>query len=1119
MKKRIFTTLSCLYIAVAATMAQKPQTVTGTIVDELGDPLTGAAVRLAGSRIGTVTDIDGNFSLTLPPAKEGENQKLEFSYLGYVPQSVAVNGEVYKIKLNPDDKNLEEVVVVGYGTQKAKNVTGAIESITPEYFKDLNVTSLGEALSGMINGLHVSMTGSKPGDPAHLTIRQSTELAKNWGGINAKFSEQDDTPLYIIDDFISSETEFNNLDPSEVESISVLKDASAAIYGAQGAYGVILVKTKRGKVASPKITYNGSVGFTSRLFKPEMMNAQEWARTWNTYKGSLTGEVDDTKTKDYFQKDEIDALRGINYQPLDDEWSAALTHKHAVNVSGGTEKATYFAGVTYNTQDGNVGKLDYNRWNYRAGTSAHIGKWVKADIQISGNTSEKKTPRNRYGSASSDNGDYAILLEHLPFMPISVNGYPIVYNGIEGTGTPSGNQTYNWDAIQSSSDHQRNRSNSFQFNTSLDLDFGFVKYLEGLHAKISYSRTIGNSETNVIATDMDTYTLITRGGSGGHLYIGDDVDYGINNLNKVTLDNGERISRGMSRSDSYQFNFILSYKRQIEDHDFSGLFSVERSESWAETLDGYSSGVPLRFTDGQSNSIMPTEGGDYTNSEWGKTETGRLSFIGRFNYAYQNKYLLEALFRSDASAKFAPKYYWGNFPSVSAGWVMSQEDWFDQDAWHIDFLKVRGSWGLLGRDNVKSYVWYTRYNRDASKGAIFGSNSYTQGINYGMIIEQGGANPDAHWDKTYKTNFGIDAKVLDSRLSINYDFYYDMGREIFSTYQGTKGYPQTLGIQATPENFAEINEWGHELSLGWRDKIADEVNYWVKVSTGYSDNKVLKCAPIANPDRDDLVKDMRKDHGLWGLNCVGMFKSYQDINEYFAQWSSQTGVAESDLSYMGMTKDAVRPGMLIYKDMNGAWNAETKSYDKKPDGKVDASDDMVQLSKFSSNPYGATFNFGASWKGLSLQCQLGASWGAYTCVPSTVRKSYSALTSQYGNIPKFWKDMFVYEDIYDASGNIVVPQNLNSDLPNIKYSINSNESTYWRISAAQMSINNLSLGYTLPKSLLKKTDLSSCRLNITCQNVARIFGPEYKDAWSNWGGNYGYYPNLRKVTIGLNVSF
>jgi len=1086
--------------------AQTPNTVSGLITDENGEPLIGATVKVEGSSHGTVTDMDGKFSLDVP-----KGSKVRVSYLGYQSQVFSDPSKLKRVLMKDDETNLNEVVITGYGSQKMKNITGSIETVNAEELKDLNVTSLGEALSGMVNGLHVNVSSSTPGSAAHLTIRQSSDLAKNWGSINAKFSSQDDTPLYVIDDFISSESAFNALDISEVESISVLKDAAAAIYGAQGAYGVILVKTKHGREGAPKVTYSGQFGFTDRLFTPKMMSAYEYGRLWNAYKGTATDAQDETRMKEYFQADELEAMKALDYDLLDREWSSALAQRHSVNVNGGSSKATYFAGITYNTQDGNLGKLDYSRWNYRAGVTTNISKWLKASLEVSGNSSHKKTPRNRYTGnlGNTDSGDYALLLQHLRFVPETIDDMPIVYSGMLNTAnTNYGQAMYNFYAIQNSPDYNENESNSFNMKASLQYDFGWVDWLKGLKVKFDYSKSFSNSESDRIATLMNVYRMIERGGSAGHLYTGDDIATDYSNFSELSMDNGNSLYRGMSRSQSYQMNLSFIYARQFGLHDVSALFSIEKGESESKDLTGIGKN-PLPFTDGQSSSTQADTSGDFTNAEWNKTESGRMSYIGRINYAYADKYLFQFLIRSDASNKFSPDNYWGVFPSVSAGWVISEEPWFDKEKLGIGFLKLRASWGLMGRDNINSYIWMTRYNRDLGYGAVLGSNSLTSAVGAGMTIEQGGANPDAHWDKTYKTNIGLDARFIQNRLSVNLDMYWDRGREIFSSHQGAAFYPSTVGVKPVPENFAELDTWGFELNLGWRDKIGKYLNYWVKLSTGYTDNKVKKIAEIANPDRDDLIVGERKDRGIWGYSCIGMFRSYQEIEEYFKKYN----ITE----YMGYQKSAVHPGMLIYEDRNGSWNTETRSYDPTPDGIVDEND-QVQLSKFSSNPYGVTLNFGMSYKSFSFSGQIGASWGAYDVVPTMVRKS--ANDFEYYNVPAFWNDMFVYQDVLDATGQVIAQANPQGTLPNIRYSgVNAQPSTFWRINAAQMSLSHLTIAYELPKKWLTPIGVSSCRFNVTCQNALQFFGPHYKDAWSEWGGSYGYYPNLRKITVGVNVSF
>lgn len=1080
--------------------------VKGSVVDDKGEPVIGAVVNVVGTKTNAITDLDGNYQIEVP-----KGAKLQVRYLGYTTKTIDNPFKMPNVMMQEDVSNLNEVVVTGYGTTKIKNLTGAVEVVNTDDLKDLSVTSLGEAMRGMVNGLHVNMTSSTPGSAAHLTIRQSSDLAKNWGSINVKFSQQDDTPLYVIDDFISSESAFNNLDMNEVESVTVLKDAAAAIYGAQGAYGVILVKTKRGQAGKPRISYNLQMGITDRLFTPKMMSAYDWARTWNGYMGTATDANDETRMRQYFQADELQALRNVNYDLLDKEWGAATTQRHSVSISGGSNAGTYFANLAYNTQDGNLGKLDYDRWNYRAGANANISKWLKATFEVSGNNSHKKTPRNRYvgNLGNTDDGDYALLLQHLRHVPATMNGLPIIYSGMLNTPqTDYGQAMYNYYAIQDSPDYNENEGNSINFQGSLTYDFGWLKALRGLSARFSYSRHFSNSYGSSIQTKMSVYRLINRGGSAGHLYTGDDIDASIDNMDELTLDNGNRLQQSSSHGNGYQWNFSLNYARSFGRHDIGGFFSIERSESRSRDLSATGNN-PLPFTDGMSNSTQADASGDYTDASWGRSESGRMSYIGRINYDWADRYILQFLIRSDASTKFAPRNYWGVFPSFSGGWVISEEPWFNKKKTHIDFLKIRASWGLMGRDNINPYVWLTRYNRDLGRGAVFGSNSTSMGKTAGMVIEQGGANPDAHWDKTYKTNIGLDLRLLRSRLSVNFDYYMDRGRDIFSSHQGEALYPATVGVKPVPENFAALDTYGFELNIGWRDRIGKDINYWVKMQTGYTDNKVKRIAEIANPDRDDLIVGQRKDRGLWGYSCLGMFRSYHEIEEYFNKYHIK--------EYMGMTKDAVRPGMLIYKDVNGKWNSAERRYDPDPDGIVDEND-MVRISKFTDNPYGLTFNFGMAWKSLSFSAQLGGSWGAYTMVPSRVRKSGANM--EYYNIPQMWSDMYVYDDVMDANGEVIASANRTGSLPNIRYSKAANEeSTFWRLSAAEWSLTQFAIAYELPKMWLRPLGISSVRLNLTCQNAINFVTPHYRDVWSSWGGSYGYYPNLRKYSIGLNVTF
>lgn len=1076
------------------------QTVTGLVVDVSGEPIIGATVMVVNGTVGTVTDIDGKFNIKVAP-----KSKLKVSFVGYTSQIIS-DLKNPRIVLLEDQLKLDEVVVLGdYGSQKLRNATGAIETISTEELKDLSVGSLGDALAGKINGLHVSLSGGRPGSTPSLQIRQSS--------VNTTITPSSDlggnaspTPLYVIDGFIADEGAFNNLDINEVENVTVLKDAAAAVYGARAAYGVVLVKTKQGKVGAPRISYSGQFGYTDALMLPKMLNAYDYGRIYNAARAANTAtkdqESDDLRVQ-LFQSDELEAMKGMNYNLLDKEWSAALTQRHSVNISGGTEKATYFGGVSYYQQEGNIGRLDYNRWNYRAGVNANISKWMKASLQVSGNYGETNKPKNVKGGGSD--GDFESLMLHVPYVPDQVNGYYIFHSGMENITNPSDQQKYNFAAVQNASDNVENQNQNFSLNGSLEYDFGWSKYLRGLKVKASYSKNISTGKTNTIGTKIDVYRLISRGGSGGHLYVGDEIEYNANTLGLYELNNGNSLGRSMNRSDSYQMNLTVSYARQFGKHYVSGLFSIEKAESEWEDLNG-SLTDPLPFTDGQSSSVDSNAEGFAQTVTFNRSESGMLSYVGRVNYSYDDKYLFEFMLRSDASAKFAPQNYWGMFPSWSAGWVISDEKWFDKDKTKIDFLKIRGSFGILGKDNVNAWLWTQLYTRNPDKGPIFGTNSSTN-TSATIRMPKQGVNPDVHWDKTYKTNFGIDMAFLKNRMSANLDFYYDMGREMFASHQGTSYYPNTVGIQPAPENFGEVDTYGVELSLGWKDKIGKDMSYWVKLTTGYNDNKIRETGWKAAYDFDKLVRNERSDRGLWGYECIGMFRSYQEINEYFDKYSIT--------KYLGNTKENVHPGMLIYKDVRGQYDESTGTFGP-ADGIVDEQD-YIKISHRASNPYGGTLNFGFSYKDFSISAQFGASWGAYSLVPTTMRKeSYS----EYSNVSAMWKDMFVYEDIYDANNIVTVAQNRNAKYPNIRYSsVNGAPSTFWKVSAATVQLRNMTVAYALPKEWLKIIGISSCRFNLTCQNVFNFLNPYPEGAWASWAGSYGYYPNLRKFTLGVNVSF
>ncbi|MDO5527123.1 MAG: TonB-dependent receptor [Prevotella sp.] len=1109
----------CLSLAVMimfAASAYAQQAFKGNVVDEAGEPIIGATVKIIGGGGATITDFDGNFTISVPKGKE-----LEISYIGYVTQKVS-NFKNAKIVMKEDAQSLGEVVVVGYGTQKKAHLTGSVATVPVDEIQDLASTGLASTLSGLVNGLGVSGGNARPGETARISIRNANDMAA--------VGSSETSPLYVIDGYIYpiikvgnsdrnlGEEAFNNLDASMVENISVLKDAAAAVYGARAANGVILVTTKKGKQGKPKISYSGQFGINDAVSHPKMLNSYQYGKLFNAM-----AAADPKKTYTYdnilhdrFQADELEAMKSLNYDLLDKYWESSLTQRHSVNVGGATEKVNYFGGLSYFKQDGNLGNLDYDRWNYNAGVNVDLSDHFKASLSVSGDYGKKNKPLNKVGGTNSEK-DYNLLLTRPYYMPEEVDGRIIAAYGPSNS-QKNANQLYSFSALEHSGDYSNSNSNNMSVSGSLEYDFDWLKPLKGLRMKFSYSKSIAQDKSNEYGSSYNAYYMNTRFGSGEHLYTPipgvDQSDLLLDSNFKLAnggtaVSNGGKdgygyLSRSMSRADNYQMNFVVSYNRDFGKHHVAGLFTIEKSKSESEWLYGNVQRV-YPFSNGQSNSGAPQESGDMTTT-FTRSEAGMLSYVGRINYVYNDTYLLEFLFREDSSTRFAPENRWGFFPSLSGGWIVSQEPWFDNVKW-IDYLKVRASFGLTGRDNTTPWMWRASYGMDKDKGTIYGTgDSNNSGNRISMNKNNSAINRDATWDKSYKANFGIDFNVLNNRLGVNIDAYYVWNRDMLLAHNVSLA--GTIGTQSAKENWGEMDSWGVELSLNWKDKIGKDFKYKIGINTGYSDNKMLEMEWATENIYRSIRRGHRLDIGTWGMQCIGMFRSFQDIEEYFNKYNIT--------SYLGMSKDDVRPGMLIYKDVRGAQQADGTYAG--PDGIVDEKDDQVCLSN-RSNPWGFTTNLSAEYKSFSISAQLSASWGGYSFVTSQALKPAQSI--EFTNMPSFWNpdNMFVYEDVVDAQGNVTVKQNLNGALPNLAYSnVNSLTSNFWRVSGTRIQLNRLTLAYKLPSTWIKPLGLENVRLNVTGQNLISFLNP-YPDNFMDPMTSYGSYPALRKFTIGLNVSF
>ena len=1090
----------------AMNVVQQQKSVKGTVVDTTGEPVIGANIKAKGTDTGTITDLDGNFSLVIPASA-----KLEVSFIGYVTQVVSVpaNG-IVNVTLAEDSKLLDEVVVVGYGTQKKAHLTGSISTVNPNDLKEMPYSNMGAMLAGTVAGLNVSGGDGRPGVGATMTIRDPFST-----GVSGSTT----APIYVIDGVIQSDNPrngisaseaFNNLDPNEIESISILKDAAAAVYGARGAQGAIIVTTKKGsKDGKPRISYTGSVTMNDEISRPKMLDAYQYGQFWNGFKGADGNDAIGNRKKDLFQLDELEAMKSMNYDWLDKAWSAAYSTKHNVNISGGGNNSSYFGSISYQSQEGNLSMLDYDRWNYRVGMSTTVAKHLKVNLSISGNYGDRKTTFNKIGGEKDDN-DYLALLTTPRYVPWSVENdkgediWLLRYGPKNTNSSVLGNSNYlryNYFAVEDLGNQKQTKTQDMTINGSLEYDFDWLETLKGLKLRFSYAKSIGNTEGRQLGSKYNGYYFTTRGGSGNHLYIDEGAPSNNltlpSNMKTQSVDNGNRVLRDFDRTDNYQVNFQASYARDFGKHSVSAMFAMEKREMNYEFSRILKEG-PLNgdLANGETNTAT---GSVSSSSQTARSESGDLSYIGRVNYAYDGRYLFEFLIRSDASTKFSPDNYWGVFPSVSVGWIVSEEKWYKLD-W-MDYLKVRASFGILGQDNTAAWLWRQRYTYQANYGAIFGTSPSN---NLGWALKTEAApNYDAHWDKDYKFNLGIDMKFLKNRLSVGIDAYLDKRTDMLVVRSGV---PVTVGAKSAAENFDAVDNYGVELSLGWRDHVSD-FNYSVQLNGQWRDARYRKKDWPAISTYKDVYRNGPVDMGQWGYDCLGMFRNQAEIDKFVEDYNIT--------QYMGYKPDQIKPGMLIYRDVRGEQNPDG-SY-KDADGIVDDKD-MVRLSRRKSNPYGMSLILGGSWKGISLNANISSSWGGYSTYAGGSYIFMNENSLDGANLPIYWKDMFVPEDVVDDGGNVVVKQNLSAKYPNMKYSMNNEASNFWQISSFRMYLRNVSLGYTLPKEWLSKVGISSCKINVTGTNLFSFFNP-YPESYTDPLTGYGTFPALRSWTVGLNLSF
>ncbi|MFN3380147.1 MAG: SusC/RagA family TonB-linked outer membrane protein [Runella zeae] len=1043
LSKAYFLVVAILFLGGAA-FAQTGKTITGNIKDAASQPLPGANIIIKGTKIGTVSNSEGNFKLTLSQG----NETLVISSVGYQSREVAVNGQNFvAVTLDDDVASISEVVVVGYGTQKKVSLTGAVAAVDMKAIQELPVGSLSAALQGQMPGVSVSGGTSRPGENAQITVRNPIILSKDGGTLR---------PLYVIDNVVRTEEDFNLLDASEVEAISVLKDAAAAIYGARSNQGVVVVSTKRGKVGAPKFSYSGSLGISDAAMLPKMMNGFEHA----TYLNNLNFAAGRTATDPLiYTQDELEHFKQNNYNWLETAWKPSSVMRHALNVSGGNDRATYFAGITYNAQNANFDNINANKWTFRASTDITVAKGLKTGLSLSGDLYDKRMYYLKQGGENPEN-DMKALLYTPQFNPPYVNGLPVLLSNAGNVNTVD---AFHFFEVQNSDNYTRTRNTGLNVTANIDYEIPFIK---GLKARVLFAKTLDNSFGKQYGTKYNVYSFSMLG-QNKHIYGGDI-------LRTVTLNNGDRVRINPSYNDTYQFNGYLNYDRQFGKHHVSAIAFFEQSETNFNSVAAMAEGVIIGGLDN-----MRYATGTQTANET-QSESGNLSYAGRINYNFANKYLVEIAARYDASTNFAPEYRWGFFPSISAGWVISDEQFFKNNVSFVDFLKFRGSLGFMGGDATKAYNWLTSYSIQTGKGAVFGGN-----IDRPLIISPNNtmSNRQARWDNNTKYNFGIDAQFLKNRLSFGFDAFYDHRYNMLTAL--TSSVPLLVGATLPSENYASVDGFGYEISLGWSNKITSDWSYKINTFLSWSDNKQLKVdvdKGKLGTYEDPIGKST--DMGVQGYRYLGMFRTQQDVDSWLEKNPNYT-----------IFGAAPKPGMLYYQDIRGPKNASGQY--TAPDGKITDAD-LDFLTKKANNHYGLGFNVSTTYKNLTVSAVMGASFGGQAVVESSAR-SQATLTA---NRPQFWADHWT-------------PQNTQAAYPSPYYRDAYNVvSEFWFVNALSAGMRNFNISYNLPAQASKKLGLNNLKVYLVAVNPFNFYNPY---SYKTYSGSYDAYPTLRSFSLGLNL--
>ncbi len=1033
-----------------ATHWQNQVTVRGTVKDiSTGQPLAGVTVSVKGTNQATTTDENGNYSLEGVPG----SATLVFTSVGLEAKEVSVsNQSSINVDLTPTSDNIDEVVVVGYGTQKKETVTGAVSAVKGDELKKSPAINLSNAMAGRVPGVVATNGSGEPGyDGSNIRIRGTNTLG-------------DSGPLIVIDGIPARAGGIDRLNPADIENISVLKDASAAIYGARAANGVILVTTKRGKTGKPLLSYTFNQGFSQPTVVPKLADASEYAEMRNEleiYKlpvaewgaaldafnsaGSYKRPNGNTITAPFDAEDKKLFADGSDPwgHPNTDWYGEALKNwspqaKHNVQLEGGTEDLRYLMSMGYLNQDGYYknSATGYKQYDIRVNLDANINKYVKTQFGILGRQENRNFPTKGAGTI------FRMLMRGNPTMPAY---WP--------NGMPGPDIEYGENPVVISTDatgYDRDKRYYFQTNGQIEIK---IPGVEGL--KVTGTAAVDKYVRGTKRWEIPWFLYTWQG------------DYEADGTTpKLVAGKRGPAEPRLNQSSEDQMNVLLgavaSYDKTIGDHIFNILAGVNRETIRNDNFSAFrryfiSNNIDYLFAGGDSEK-------DNNGSAW---ERARLNYFGRFNYNYKNKYIAELLWRVDGSYMFPTDTRYGFFPGAMLGWMVSEENFWKENVPFVNYFKIRASYGQMGNDNIyfegalQEYQYFNTY----------GFNSYI--INNEIVKslrESRVPNMFITWEVANNYNLGFDLQFLGGKFNAEFDLFKNSRESIL--WRRNASIPQTTGMSLPVENIGKVDNSGFDLNIGYRETFG-ELGFSASVNGGYAKNKIIFW------DEAPGAPEWQKSTGR-AINA-GMYYIYDGV------FKDQAEIDANKIDYSDITGN-LRPGDMKYQDYDG-------------DGKI-TPDDRVRRDKNNVPTFQGGLNLGFTYKNFDLSVLFQGAMGAETRIG----------TDESGAIGNY------LIDFYENRWSIDNPSSEHPRITDRSDQYFSYNNTYWMRNTDYLRLKNVELGYNAPSDWTKKFGVSSLRVFVSGQNLLtwsgmKVYDPESTNAIGH------YYPQARLINSGVMVSF